>query len=195
MIEPVLPARKRLGRPRTTARRKRHERCVWMARKMTEWPSKRGPITKIMPSDGCTGDTVPLAVGRGYDFHEFGWHLGNVGSNLETESHGKCWLDAGLLDSVDGERLARRLSRRAAGRNLVLEPCGIRHRVNPVAARRAAVWRGCLRACSRTGNVSGAGGPARATAGRRSQGKAFCPAGLPTRRRHVDHDARRICAS
>ena len=28
-----------------------------MARKMTEWPSKRGPITKIMPSDGCIGDT------------------------------------------------------------------------------------------------------------------------------------------
>ncbi len=55
------------------------ERCVWMARKMTEWPSKRGPITKIMPSDGCKGDTVPVAVGRWYNFHEFGWHLGNVG--------------------------------------------------------------------------------------------------------------------
>ena len=37
-----------------------------MARKMTEWPSKRGPITKIMPSDGCIGDTVPLAVGKWY---------------------------------------------------------------------------------------------------------------------------------
>ena len=46
---------------------------------MTEWPSKRGPITKIMPSDGCKGDTVPLAVGKWYDFHEFGCHLGNVG--------------------------------------------------------------------------------------------------------------------
>ena len=56
-------------RPReSTARRKRQERCVWMARKMTEWPSKRGPITKIMPSDGCIGDTVPLAVGK--------WSLG-----------------------------------------------------------------------------------------------------------------------
>ena len=52
-----------------------------MARKMTEWPSKRGPITKIMPSDGCIGDTVPLAVGKWYDFHEFGWYMGNVGSN------------------------------------------------------------------------------------------------------------------
>ena len=51
-----------------------------MARKMTEWPSKRGPITKIMPSDGCIGDTVPLAVGKWYEFHEFGWYMGNVGS-------------------------------------------------------------------------------------------------------------------
>ena len=50
-----------------------------MAKKMTEWPSKRGPITKIMPSDGCIGDTVPLAVGKWYDFHEFGWYMGNVG--------------------------------------------------------------------------------------------------------------------
>ena len=67
-------------RPReSTARRKRQERCVWIARKMTEWPSKRGPITKIMPSDGCIGDTVPLAVGKWYDFHEFGWYMGNVG--------------------------------------------------------------------------------------------------------------------
>ena len=53
-----------------------------MARKMTEWPSKRGPITKIMPSDGCIGDTVPLAVGKWYEFHEFGWHMGNVGEYM-----------------------------------------------------------------------------------------------------------------
>ncbi len=50
-----------------------------MTRKMTEWPSKRGPITKIMPSDRCKRDTVPLAVDQWYDFHEFGCHLGNVG--------------------------------------------------------------------------------------------------------------------
>ena len=73
-------------RPReSTARRKRQERCVWMARKMTEWPSKRGPITKIMPSDGCIGDTVPLAVGKWYDFHEFGWYMGNVGLTNSTD--------------------------------------------------------------------------------------------------------------
>ena len=47
---------------------------------LQRWPSKRGPITKIMPSDGCIGDTVPLAVGKWYDFHEFGWYMGNVGS-------------------------------------------------------------------------------------------------------------------
>ena len=59
-----------------------------MARKMTEWPSKRGPITKIMPSDGCIGDTVPLAVGKWYDFHEFGWYMGNVGLKAFTRHAG-----------------------------------------------------------------------------------------------------------
>ncbi len=51
-----------------------------MARKMTEWLSKRGPTTKNMPSDAYKGDTVPLAVGRWYDFHEIGLQLENVGS-------------------------------------------------------------------------------------------------------------------
>ena len=32
-------------------------------------------ITKIMPSDDCKGIQFPW---RWYDFHEFGWHLGNV---------------------------------------------------------------------------------------------------------------------
>ena len=35
-----------------------------MARKMTEWPSKRGPITKIMPSDGCIGGYSSLGGGK-----------------------------------------------------------------------------------------------------------------------------------
>ena len=51
-----------------------------MAENPGKWPSKRGAISKIMPSDGCKGDTAPLALGLWYDFHEFGWHLGNVGS-------------------------------------------------------------------------------------------------------------------
>ena len=49
-----------------------------MARKMIEWHSKRGPITKIMLSDGGKGDTAPLALGPWYDFHEVGCHMGNV---------------------------------------------------------------------------------------------------------------------
>ncbi len=50
-----------------------------MTENMGKWPSKRGPITKIMPSDGCKGDIIPLAVGKWYHFHEFGCRLGNVG--------------------------------------------------------------------------------------------------------------------
>ncbi len=50
-----------------------------MAENLGKWPSKRGPISKIKPSDGCKGNTVPLAVGKWYDFHKFGWQLGNVG--------------------------------------------------------------------------------------------------------------------
>ncbi len=50
-----------------------------MAGKATVWPSKRGPMTKIMPSDACKGDNIPLAVGKWYNFHEFGCHLDNVG--------------------------------------------------------------------------------------------------------------------
>ena len=46
-----------------------------MARKMTEWPSKRRTLTKIRPSDGCKGDRVTLAVDLWYDLHEFGCHL------------------------------------------------------------------------------------------------------------------------
>ena len=69
-------------RPReSTARRKRHERHVWMARNMTEWPSKCSPITKIMQSDGSKRDTVPVALGRGYNFYEFGCYLGNADSS------------------------------------------------------------------------------------------------------------------
>ena len=70
----------RRGPAKSTARRNRQEKCVWMARKMTEWPSKRGSVTKIIPSDGCKEDTAVLALALWYDFQEFGWYLGNVGS-------------------------------------------------------------------------------------------------------------------
>ena len=50
-----------------------------MAEYLGKWPSKRGPISKIRPSDGCGRDAAPLAVERWYDFPEFGGYLGNVG--------------------------------------------------------------------------------------------------------------------
>ncbi len=53
-----------------------------MAENLGKWPSKRGPISKISPSDGCGTDAVLLAVERWYDFPEFGSYLGNVGDNL-----------------------------------------------------------------------------------------------------------------
>ena len=34
-----------------------------------------------MPSDRCKRGYGSFAVGRWYHFHEFGWHLGNVGSD------------------------------------------------------------------------------------------------------------------
>ncbi len=55
-----------------------------MAENMNKWPSKRGPISKIRPSDGCGRDAVPLAVERRYDFPEFGGYLGNVGLGTDT---------------------------------------------------------------------------------------------------------------
>ena len=50
-----------------------------MAVNLGKWPSKRGPITKIMPSNGGKGDTVLVAVGQLRSFREFGGYLENVG--------------------------------------------------------------------------------------------------------------------
>ncbi len=52
-----------------------------MAANLAKWPSNRGLISKIRPSDGCKGNTVPSTVVRGYDLHKPGGHLGNI-----------CWL-------------------------------------------------------------------------------------------------------
>ena len=67
-----------------------------MARKMTEWPSKRGPITKIMPSDGCIGDTVPWR-----------WESGTISTNLDGIwgmsvywDQASVLVQAGLLDAA-----------------------------------------------------------------------------------------------
>ena len=61
-----------------------------MAENLGKWLSKRRPISKIRPSDGCGRDAVPLAVERSYDFHGFGCQLGNVGSD------GECRLRWGM---------------------------------------------------------------------------------------------------
>ena len=50
-----------------------------MTENMGKWPSKRGPISKIRPSDGSGRVAVPLAEERRYDFPEFGGHPGNPG--------------------------------------------------------------------------------------------------------------------
>ncbi len=50
-----------------------------MAENLGKWPSKRGPISEIRPSDGRGRDAVFLALERRYDFPESGGYLGNVG--------------------------------------------------------------------------------------------------------------------
>jgi len=61
-----------------------------MTAKMGNWPSDRGPISKIMPSDGCARDAVPLALERWYDLPEFGGVSGirsvNGSSGLDPNS-------------------------------------------------------------------------------------------------------------
>ena len=57
-----------------------------MAEKLGKWASNRGLISKIRPSDGCKGDTVPSTVVRGYDLRKPGGHLGNVGSRVASQS-------------------------------------------------------------------------------------------------------------
>ncbi len=51
-----------------------------MAKNLAKWPSRREPISKIWPSDGCGRDAVLLAVERWSDFPEFGGYLRNFGA-------------------------------------------------------------------------------------------------------------------
>jgi len=62
-----------------TSRKKRREGCVWMAEYMGKWPSNRGLISKIRPSDGYGRNAVLLALKCWYNFRECGCHMGNVG--------------------------------------------------------------------------------------------------------------------
>ncbi len=52
-----------------------------MAENLAKWPSNRGLISEIRPSDGCGRAAVPVVVEGWYDFPEFGNYLGNVGLN------------------------------------------------------------------------------------------------------------------
>ena len=44
-----------------------------MAANLAKWPSNRGLISKIRPSDGCKGNTVPSR-----------WYGGMISANLEV---------------------------------------------------------------------------------------------------------------
>ena len=50
-----------------------------MAGNLVKWRSKREPISKFGLSNGGKAGTAPLALEQWYDFHEYGWHLGNLG--------------------------------------------------------------------------------------------------------------------
>ncbi len=81
-----------------------------MADYLDKWPSKRGPISKIRPSDGCGRDAVPLAVERRYDFPESGGYLGNVGLICINDSWDNSCLafkstTANILSGADRMRL------------------------------------------------------------------------------------------
>ncbi len=77
MIYGEDPFRRRPGK--STAGRKRREKCDRMAKNRAKCASGYSQITKNRPPDGCGGGAVPLAVERWYDFHEFVGYLGNVG--------------------------------------------------------------------------------------------------------------------
>jgi len=80
-----------------------------MAEKLGKWASNRGLISKIRPSDGCKGDTVPSTVVRGYDLRKPGGHLGNVGSTLsgstEGDEHSLFFICLEFYENINGTLL------------------------------------------------------------------------------------------
>ena len=57
-------------------------RCLEVSERISHSQTLRDVLSALKqycPDTACKGDTVPLAVGQWYDFHEFGWYLGNVG--------------------------------------------------------------------------------------------------------------------
>ena len=75
-----------------------------MVENLGKWSSKRGPISKISPSDGCGRDAVLLAVERRYDFLEFGGYLGNVGWSRQ---HGGAAVTALEYQTTNGITIRR----------------------------------------------------------------------------------------
>lgn len=66
------PCRPRAAARKTEARREETTEKIDQKRRWrVACSSMRWPLIS---------DTVPLAVGKWYDFQEIGWHLGNVGS-------------------------------------------------------------------------------------------------------------------
>ncbi len=49
---------------------------VWITENMGQWPSKRGPVSKITPSIGGGENSVPSTVVRLYDLRKSGGHDG-----------------------------------------------------------------------------------------------------------------------
>ena len=71
---------------KSTVRKKQWERCVWMTKKLAEWASEQGQITKIRPSDASRGKAIPTVVQFGYDRHKSEGYLGNVGLGQTHDS-------------------------------------------------------------------------------------------------------------
>ena len=73
-----------------TVRRKRQERCVWMAGIRGKWPYRHGQLTKIRLPAFCGEKTTAMVAQFGYDQHGFEGYLGNVG--LVVTSRTVAWF-------------------------------------------------------------------------------------------------------
>ena len=97
-----------------------------MAANLAKWPSNRGLISKIRPSDGCKGNTVPSTAVRGYDLRKPGGHLGNVG------------VYKGKPSNTFNSRHISGCQRLASGNTLICE--GICGRIFEVTPQGDVVW-------------------------------------------------------
>ena len=101
-----------------------------MAANLAKWPSNRGLISKIRPSDGCKGNTVPSTVVRGYDLRKPGGHLGNVGEYV--------WVYKGKPSNTFNSCHISGCQRLASGNTLICE--GICGRIFEVTPQGDIVW-------------------------------------------------------